>query len=372
VTRHQRTQGTNLRPSGNSRARRPTLDEEGFQRLDGSRGPEYLPTGEERILRLQRAAGNRATSSLLQRKTAGNALQRWFFPFGWHAPTPAVATPTQTSADGGGSADVTNLEQDMRDILEQWKEAAKDGVSQFVTNTMSARLDSLESGSWTTFISSLIGNTIWAAAAFAPTGLGQAVLAFRISMVGIGVAAAPTVPKASKSTLPKIQELGVDYINNIFDQLNEQLRDKATALLKQYPGITRYRALAEFIKASFGPGLYTIPTDRRLIPRLNKSAIRNQFERIATERLDIFMSVGARRTASEYVADEVAWIRLPSGISRLALVRTDFYAGPEFARSDFLRWIPKESEPMAIERWKSHPWSGGAIRVLIAADVSGL
>lgn len=255
----------------------------------------------------------------------------------------------------------------MRDILEQWKEAAKDGVSQFVTNTMSARLDSLESGSWQTFISALIGNTIWAGAAFVT---GGGVLAFRISMVGIGIASYPTVPKASKSTLPRIQQLGVDYINNVFDQLNEQLRDKASALLKQYPDITRYRALAEFIKASFAPGLYTIPTDTRSIPRLNKSAIRDQFEWIATNRLDIFTSVGAHTTGSEYTSNEVAWIRLPTGKLQLAVVRTDFFA-PDMG-SHFVRWIQTDAAQMAIDRWKSHPHSQGKIRTLNAADVTGV
>jgi hypothetical protein len=40
--------------------------------------------------------------------------------------------------------------------------------------------------------------------------------------------------------------------------------------------------------------------------------------------------------------------------------------------SDFRRWIPKESEQMAIDRWKSHPCSARKVRTLNAEDVSGL
>src|SRR5262245_25719543 len=101
------------------------------------------------ILDLQRAAGNRAVTALLQR-----VPDRWHHwrrtgvgkgdarPIGRVAiaerahpvsgipgpvqRAPSVASDLSKSADEGGPADVTNLEQDMRAILDAWSDGAKD------------------------------------------------------------------------------------------------------------------------------------------------------------------------------------------------------------------------------------------------------
>ncbi len=272
--------------------------------------------------------------------------------------------------DDGGRAEVTDLEQDMRDVLVQWSQGARDGVGLFVTTQLSARLDDLESGSWTTFLSGLLGNTIWAAAAFAP--VGGAVLAFRISMAGVGVGSVPNVPSPSKSALPAVTRLGEDYINTAFDQLNEQLRGKAAALVRAHPGISRYRALAEFVRSSFAAGTYDSVSKTGSIPRLDKGAVRDRFERSAADRLEVFTKVGSHPTHSEYTVNEVAWIRMSPGDLRLALVLTDFFVGDPHYPHDFVRWIPQASAAMATDRWLSHPYSQGRLRTLDKADITGL
>jgi hypothetical protein len=309
-------------------------------------------------LDLQRTAGNRSVRSLIQAKpTVG----------GHRTKAPVV----QREGDQGGKADVTNLEQDMRDVLGQWEGAAKDGVSLFVTQQLSGRLDALESGSYATFLKSLIGNTIWAGAAFTPVGM--AARAFAISMAGIAVAAEPTIPKPSKSALPEVQKLMLEYIDGIYDKLNAQLRTKAAELLRVYPSITRYSGIAEFVKASFAKGTYQVDPSNEVIPKVEKGAVRELFLRKATDRLDVFTAIGGHQGGSEYMIDEVAWIRGAGSRTRLALVTTDFFVSPENGMPhDFRRWIPDESAPMAIDRWKSHPLSEGKIRTYDAVDVMGI
>ena len=194
------------------------------------------------VLRMQRHAGNKAvTSMLMAARPAQETVQR------------------ETPSDQGGPADDTNLEQDMRGILGQWQWAAGKGVDQFVTQQLSARLDALESGDWKSFFTSLVGNTIWASVAFNPAGW----LAFGISMTGVAVASAPTVPSKSESAIPVIQAAMNGYINSVYDQLDPTLRKRAQELIKAHPGIRRYPALAEFLRASFTPELVHNRPDRQ-------------------------------------------------------------------------------------------------------------
>jgi hypothetical protein len=127
----------------------------------------------------------------------------------------------------------------------------------------------------------LLGNVVWAAACFATGGT-----AFAISVVGIGIGALPAIPEKSKSFIPDVQKLMEDYIDGIFDQLDHSLRNKAKALLKQYPDITRFHALNEFMTASFQPSYFKLNKRYTTIPVLSKAAIRDLYEREATEKLD--------------------------------------------------------------------------------------
>lgn len=112
------------------------------------------------FLRLQHAAGNDAVTRLLE---GAATVQRV---------VPPVNTGTPAN-DEGGRADVTALATDLRQILQQWQDGAKDGVSQFVTNTLSSRLDDLESGNWNSLLAGLLGNTAWAATTFREAGASR-------------------------------------------------------------------------------------------------------------------------------------------------------------------------------------------------------
>jgi hypothetical protein len=327
------------------------------------------------VLALQHSAGNRAVVQMVGRRKGSQrqvaqrpvAQRQGGLVYG----PPA---PNQTPADEGGPADITNLEQDMRDILQQWQDGAKDGISQFVTNQLNARLEDLESGSWGTFFGSLLGNTIWAACCFNP--VGEAALAawkiFAISMAGIGVAAAPTVPGKSKSKIPEIQSACVDYINDVYKQLNGQLREKAGALIKQSPGVSRYRALADFVRASFKRGTYFVDGTNRTVPMLDKSAVRTMFLAIANERLDLAKNLGESKTdygmsdpetgvtiiEPSSTVTELAWVKGQQGPPRLAVLEAHFegidmakYPIPEEASHTFKRWVSDSSKDAAVAQW---------------------
>ena len=308
---------------------------------------QHGPMTRNELLRLQGVAGNDAVARLVEGATT---VQR--------DPTPVNAgTPGN---DEGGPADVTTLETDLRQILQQWQDGAKDGVSQFVTNTLSSRLDDLESGNWNSLLAGLLGNTAWAATTFREAGA----VTFAISMVGILIAAYPTAPKKSKSAIPEIQTASVDYINAIYKQANTQLRGRAANLLAQHPQVTRYRALAAIVRNSFASDTFTIDTSYSVIPTLEKGAIRDRFVNMATERLDILTTVGHSvrdRDAPVYTekTTEVAWIKGPVGRSRLAVIITTT-KGDEWSPSEargknatheLKNWVSPQNAQVAAETW---------------------
>lgn len=315
----------------------------------------YLPDRRASVappywLGLQRAVGNQAVSRMLR---ADRVVQR---------DAPASKT-SGTSNDEGGVADTTNLEQDMRDVLLEWQSAALQGVGQFVTNTLSSRLDDLESGSWSTFLLGLLGNTIWAAVAFTPAGMAGS--AFAISMAGISLAAAPTIPHKSKSAIPKVHELMDGYVNGIFNQVNGKLREKASALLGQYPGITRYHALAEFVRHSLAPGTYTLDPSYGSIPTLSQGVISDRFVQLATQRLELARTVGTHTvsgdlpSATSTTVTEVAWIRGPTGPLRLAILESTWLGDdtgtsvPQDSGTThlFKEWVAPGNVDAAIAQW---------------------
>ncbi|HWQ69266.1 MAG TPA: DUF4157 domain-containing protein, partial [Patescibacteria group bacterium] len=199
------------------------------------------------------ANGNGAVAGTVQRLFG-------FFPWWWRSTE-------------GGVADVTNLEQDMRDVLQEWRDAATDGGNLFVFDVLSKRIDDLESGSWKNFLVSLLGNTVWALSVFATGGA-----AFAIAMTGVVIAASPNVPSKSKSNVGLVARQLQDHIYGVYDQLNKGLRNSAELLIASHPGITRYRALDMFMEESFNRQFYLPPVRYDKIPLLKKERIRDWYE----------------------------------------------------------------------------------------------
>jgi hypothetical protein len=339
------------------------------------------------VLDMQSKAGNAAVSSWLMQggeswlpiQAAGHrevlAVQRDAAPAGQskaEADSRGVATAGQSNDEGGPTA-VTTLEQDMRPLLIDWQTGGLEGVNQFATNALSARLDDIESGSWQTFLYGLLGNAMWAATCFLPIG-AAALAIFSISMAGVVVAASPTLPRKKKSAIPDIQQLAVEYINAIFAQLNAQVRDKASLLIAEHPDASRYRAIAAMVRHSFAPGMYDIDPTYRTIPQIKQSAVRDALLAFATERLKIATIVGKSETigggATEagYISPtttvtEVAWVQGKFGKPRLAIIETSFegrdnggglqniedYA--DYVRRTFKSWVGSDMTEAAIQQW---------------------
>jgi hypothetical protein len=152
----------------------------------------------------------------------------------------------------GNNADT--LVTRIQGILREWKSECQEGVNDFVHAELAAAIDGLASGSWPTFLLALVGNTIWAATAFVPPIAGARVV-FAVSMAGIGVAAAPTIPAASSEgeNLTRVAELMKDYYGNVFTQLLNQVGPRVTTYVRAHGQITGNQALISFLQNTFQP-----------------------------------------------------------------------------------------------------------------------
>ena len=187
------------------------------------------------------------------------------------------------SKDQGGSATVTDLEQDMGILMGPWLTAAGTGVTQFSANALSDEIDDLTSGSMESFLDGLVGNTMWAATCFFP-GAG-ALRVFAVSMAGIAAAAVPSIPHASKSHIPEVQQAMNRYLFDVFGKLTPRFRATAQRIVDAHPSITRYQALNLFAKASLAAGTVHIDPSFQTKPRLDLQVIANKMEAMATQQL---------------------------------------------------------------------------------------
>lgn len=174
----------------------------------------------------------------------------------------------------GGPVTLNGLHRDLMHFNDRWKASVKTGINQFVHGALEARINDISSGDWSSFITTLVGGTIWSAAAFAPEG--AMVAAFAISMAGMStqaVTAAPK-PKNKDTSITTVENMLLNQLDYRHSQINGQLAGAAQGLLKTYPEAGRYRLLGEFLVSNFKSGMYTIVADSQGMPSLNEKAIR--------------------------------------------------------------------------------------------------
>jgi hypothetical protein len=183
----------------------------------------------------------------------------------------------------GANADT--LVTRIQGILREWKSECQEGVNDFVHAELAAAIDGLGSGSWPTFLLALVGNTIWAAAAFVPPAAGARAV-FAVSMAGVGVAAAPTVPAASSEgrNLTTVAELLKDYYGNAFTQLLNQVGPRVTAYVQAHGQVNGNQALIDFLQGTFKPEQTTTTGT----PNINGNAVRNSTHSYASDLLRRF------------------------------------------------------------------------------------
>jgi hypothetical protein len=180
----------------------------------------------------------------------------------------------------GSNADT--LVTRIQGIVREWKSECQEGVNDFVHAELAAAIDGLGSGSWPTFLLALVGNTIWAAAAFVPPAAGAGAV-FAVSMAGIGVAAAPTIPAASSEgkNLNIVAAVLKDYYGNVFTQLYNQIAPNATTYVRAHGQSTGNQALISFLRGTFRKELInTMDT-----PNINGNAVRNTTHAYASDLL---------------------------------------------------------------------------------------
>lgn len=183
----------------------------------------------------------------------------------------------------GANADT--LVTRIQGILREWKSECQEGVNDFVHAELAAAIDGLGSGSWPTFLLALAGNTIWAAAAFVPPAAGAGAV-FAVSMAGVGVAAAPTVPAASSEgrNLTTVAELLKDYYGNVFTQLLNQVGPRVTAYSGAHGEVNGNQALIRFLQSTFKAEQINITGT----PNINGNAVRNTTHAYASDLLRRF------------------------------------------------------------------------------------
>ena len=178
--------------------------------------------------------------------------------------------------------DSTQCERDMRDVLRDWHSAVSQGTNEFALHVLSSRIDELSSGSWSSFMTSLLGSTIWAAAVFAgPANLPI----FAVSMIGIGIASFPVIPMQSRDRLSDIVQAFNDYFDSWYSRLNGQLPAKAEAFVRLHPGATRRQAIADFIRASFLSRHHLILASS--LPQVNIRTIRRSVVNYGKQLYDV-------------------------------------------------------------------------------------
>jgi hypothetical protein len=266
----------------------------------------------------------------------------------------------RTPLEGGAATD-TELAQEIRRVMDNWLSHARTGVSQFVTADLSARITSLESGSWRTFLQTMVGGTVWCASAF----LGPeapALLSFGVQMVGMAIQGLTTLPQQSNAAdaLLAVETMFHRYLEDGHKHGVAQAAGIASRILADSPGMTMYRALARMMTATFKPTMLSIPGDFATIPQLDATAVRENYRDKGADTLARFRkqvdaqgtSVSGNDFNSNSVKTHAAIITgLPCG-PRLAIVDTtqtvDPFPGP--ASNFITSWVDDDLRDAALDK----------------------
>ena len=242
---------------------------------------------------------------------------------------------------------VTDLRQDMERQIDNWKEACRAGIGEFVHAELASQIDALSEGNWENFFQALVGNTVWAAAAFAPAGIP----AFAVSMAGIYIASGPTVPKkgTSKGELARIEDQLHAYIEKIHEKLNKQLPTSAATLLMEHPGVSLDEGLKLFLEASFKPGMI-----KHSPLMIDETAVRQAMRESAAYSLALLREVSKIEGVTGEIHTSVSWLSPPDyGDKKLAVVVSSPIGSGAVVK--FLRWVPQENEALALMTQRSQP-----------------
>ncbi len=318
------------------------------------------------ILRLQQSIGNQAVQRLI-RQARPDVLEA-------RPRTKEVARFAQQALKliqrqpgSGVETNASELTREMQRQIDLWQGACQNGIDDFVFGALEKRIDSLSEGSWSKFFITLLGNLIWAGAAFTSGGA-----AVGISLAGVLIGAVPQVPHKGKKDddLHAIAKQMRTYIENIHKQLNDVLPTKAAAILADHPKLALDPAVELFLNASFKPEMI----EKSARPLVGETAVRQKMEEEAqyvldlmevtkeAEMVEVYTDPGVPHRKGKYRV--VAWIDTPISPPgypqyepKLALVDVDpgnvYDTRPKLADVTFVRWIPSGREDSALETQKT-------------------
>jgi hypothetical protein len=267
----------------------------------------------DEMLRLQRAAGNTAVARLIRRSSAPVVLQR-------RPPTTVRTIPTRAEIDERAAP----IKRMMKEVVKSWKEESRWGVQNFVNAELEAKIDDVRSSGLTasSFLLSLAGNLIWAAACFTTGGA-----AFGISVLGIGIAASGSLPGDKKLSDRGAIAAMAKEVQNYLDQCETGLKaaidQRAHELVLFNQDLGQSELLELFIKNSFRPEVLAAGPDGRLT-ELNPSAVREAQQQELAKRWKHFketVPLAAKQAGSEYTVDGRSDTSPKGGRLRLILVQ---------------------------------------------------
>jgi len=255
----------------------------------------------------------------------------------------------------GDNADI--LKTRCQGILREWKSECQEGVNDFVFSELASQIDDLSSGSWTSFFSALVGNTIWAASAFLPgvgaLATGASALAratFAMSMGGIMVGAAGSIPSPSSeaSNLLVISDMMKTYFGNVFTELFNSLDGLVRSYVDENPTQNGRNALLAFLNSNFKPEMINTTGE----PNVNGNAIRQITRQKAARLLEhlptLFGASGINFVPGESVS--------PLGAAGMAAINSRI----DDAIAEHAREI--------LEFQSAHPSAGVLVEILMRAS----
>ena len=273
------------------------------------------------------------------------------------------------SAIGNG---VDAIENDVHLYVSDWWVAANRGVGNFATQGLENRINRMAGGGgWDSFIATMLGGTIWAAAAFVTGGTSLAFQAgaFAVGEVGMSLQATTSMPKASGRGTP-ITHLK-EAMQGVLDRRKAALDAKVGAIAAEMVAsepilygagnaidkrLDRNRLLQSCLRAVFKPE-YVIASGGR--PRLATGAISKETKRRAVSLFHRWEKQVSPIGKSEYVQSENAFASPGHEMGHALAEITSLYGGKRLA----LVLAPPswdESHPYKFERWISSDLASAA------------
>jgi hypothetical protein len=251
-----------------------------------------------------------------------------------------------------GDGKESQVVDEMGELLQDWHRGAMQGIALFATWALESKIDELSSGSWRDFLVTLLGNTVWAAAAFSPPG--EAALAFAISMAGIAVGSAPSIPKDVKGNVAKIQNFMYDYINKVYQQARKKRATMAKSLLRAYPTESVVSLMNKWVEASFVAAVRTVDSKGNTEPSIDLSATKDRFflaGKMRFESMKTVQKIGPDVIGLAGAGEFAAWI-VNSRSNKMGVLTVPA-GGPGFSPAKLVAMIDNSHIDLAKKRHKA-------------------